>query len=174
MCGRASHNQCAPCAAQVSTAHSRDLRSTIRSSHTLKTILTLDVQVSFVRQYRRNILSLGSMRSLLAIAALLLALFFAVAPAEAACGDGVDLAVAAGDAQSVSDLSAVTSGGHCQHVPCSDSTHNHTLGGCAGHSVFPAFAFETPYFTTADIRVAFTCEDSSGRTLLPPVPPPLA
>lgn len=114
------------------------------------------------------------MRSLLTIAALLLALFFAAAPAEAACADGIDVTVAAGDAQDVSDLSAVASGGHCQHVPCSDSTHNHTLGGCAGHSVFPAFAFERPYLMAADIRVAFTCEDSSGRTVLPPVPPPLA
>jgi hypothetical protein len=84
------------------------------------------------------------MRRLFAIAALMSALFFAAAPAEAACGSGGEAAVAAGEAQGADGALAVAGGGHCQHVPCSDTTHNHMPGGCAGHSFVPAFTFETP------------------------------
>jgi hypothetical protein len=114
------------------------------------------------------------MHNLFAIAALLLALLFAAAPVEAACVSDGESAVAAGPAQSKADGAAFATGGHCQHVPCSDSTHNHMPGGCTGHSFVPAFAFESPRITIAKRRVAFTHDISNGRTLLPPVPPPLA
>jgi hypothetical protein len=128
---------------------------------------------SFVTD-RPEILSLSSMRSLFAIAALLLALFFAAAPVEAACVSGGEAAVVAGATQSAASVTAFATNGHCQHVPCSDSTHNHTPGGCSGHSFVPAFAFESPRIAIVKRRVAFTHDDSNGRTLLPPVPPPLA
>ncbi|MEQ1867987.1 MAG: hypothetical protein HOP13_03330 [Alphaproteobacteria bacterium] len=128
---------------------------------------------SFVTD-RPNILSLGSMRSLIAIAAFLLALFVAAAPVEAMCGSGGEAAVAAGATQSAVDVIAVATGGHCQHVPCSDSTHDHMPGECAGHSFVATFAFESPRIAIAKRRVAFTHDNFNGRTLLPPVPPPLA
>jgi hypothetical protein len=114
------------------------------------------------------------MRSLFAIAALLLALFFAASPAEAVCVGGGEAAVGVGAAQGAADVTAFATGGHCQHVPCSDSSHNHMPGGCVGHSFVPQSSFESPRIATAKRRVAFTHDDSNGRTLLPPVPPPLA
>lgn len=104
----------------------------------------------------------------------MLALLFAAAPAEAACGSGGEVAIAASDVQGAAGvLAAVTTGGHCQHVPCSDTTHNHVPGGCAGHSFVHAFAFEAPRVAIAKRCVAFADDTSNGRTLLPPVPPPL-
>lgn len=120
-----------------------------------------------------DMLSLGSMRSLIAIAAFLLALFVAAAPVEATRVSDGEAAVAADATQSAAGVIAVTTDGHCQHVPCSDSTHNHMPGGCAGHSFVPAFAFESPRIAMAKRRFAFTHDVLNGRTLLPPVPPPL-
>ena len=123
---------------------------------------------------RPEVLSLGLMRLLFAIAALMLALFFAAVPAEAACESGGEAAIAASDVQGAAGVLAAVTGGHCQHVPCSDTTHNHMPGGCAGHSFVPAFAFEAPRVAIAKRRVSFANDTSNGRNLLPPVPPPLA
>lgn len=128
---------------------------------------------SFVTD-RLEVLSLGLMRRLFAIAALMLALFFAAAPAEAAWESGGEVAIAAGDVQGAAGVLAGVTGGHCQHVPCSDTTHNHMPGGCTGHSFVPAFTFETPRVAVSRRLVAFANEISDGRTLMPPVPPPLA
>lgn len=114
------------------------------------------------------------MRSLFAIAAFLLVLFVSAAPVEAVCVGGGEPAVVADATQSVGEVAAVATGGHCQHVPCSDSTHNHMPSGCSGHSFVPAFAVEAPRVATAKRGLAFTHDLSNGRTLLPPVPPPLA
>lgn len=114
------------------------------------------------------------MRSLISIAAFLLALFIAAAPVEAACASNGETAVTAGTTQGAGGVIAVATGGHCQHIPCSDSTHNHMPGGCEGHSFVPTLAFPSPRVAIAKHRVAFTHDASNGRTLLPPVPPPLA
>jgi hypothetical protein len=114
------------------------------------------------------------MRSLFAIAVLMLALLFVLAPAEAACASGGDAAVAADVTSDAARTAVLDDGGHCPHVPCSDTTHSHLSGGCAAHSFVPAFAVESPHVTMAQIRIAFAHEVSNGRTPLPPVPPPLA
>lgn len=123
---------------------------------------------------RLNMLSLGSMRCLVAIAGLLLALLFAAAPAEAASMAGSDTSIAASASQDGSDVTVSASAGHCPHVPCPDSSHEHVPGGCVGHSFVADTALQMPRIALSDGRVAFEHEDASGRTLLPPVPPPLA
>jgi hypothetical protein len=74
----------------------------------------------------------------------------------------------------VVDATATPADRHCHHVPCSDATHNHASGECAGHSFVPAVALHSPLGPSADSRVAFADETSNGRTPLPPIPPPLA
>lgn len=113
------------------------------------------------------------MRSLFAIAAVLLGLFFAAAPAEAACAGDNEPAVSVSVTPSSASVAALATGGHCHHIPCSDKNHSHLSGGCAGHSFVPAFVFDAPCLTLSAGRFAFSDETASGRTLLPPVPPPL-
>lgn len=114
------------------------------------------------------------MRSVFAIAALLLALLFAAAPAEAVSITGDDSAFASAAPQDSLNAMAAAIGGHCSHVPCPNTGHNHLPGGCTGHSFVSTAAFETPLMFAADARVAVEHEDASERNLLPPVPPPLA
>lgn len=119
-------------------------------------------------------LSQGIMHRLFAIAAFMLALFFVAVPAKTACVDGSNVLPAA-VTQGAADVETATNGGHCQHVPCSNTRHSHSApGGCAGHTFVTAFVFATPFVAVVGNRVEFTRDDSDGRTLLPPVPPPLA
>lgn len=87
---------------------------------------------------------------------------------------GDDAAVATGTPQSESDITVSVLPEHCPHVPCPNTSHNHLPGGCVGHSFVSTAALETPGMAVTDGRVAFEHDDASGRTLLPPVPPPLA
>ena len=114
------------------------------------------------------------MRSLVAIAGLLLALFFAAAPAEATSVAGDDAAVAVSASQSPSDVTVSALPEHCPHVPCPNTSHDHLPGGCVGHSFLSTAALEAPRVALAQGRVASEHDDAGGRTLLPPVPPPLA
>lgn len=114
------------------------------------------------------------MRTLLTIAALMLSLLVSAASAEAACVNGVDEAVAADVAADAADLTAGSARGHGYHIPCTDTTHDHASCGCTGHSVIPTLAFGTPSVIDSNTRVTFTNDLANGRTLVPPVPPPLA
>jgi hypothetical protein len=114
------------------------------------------------------------MRTLLTIAALMLSLLVSAASAEAACANGVDQAVAADVAADVAELTAGPALGHGHHIPCTDTTHDHASCGCTGHSVIAMFAFGTPSLIDSNTRVTFANELANGRTLVPPVPPPLA
>lgn len=123
------------------------------------------------------------MRSVFAIAALLLALFLSAAP-SGAVAFAIDEPVAATDPllrgvdtaadTTTADTTATAPAGHCPHVPCPNTAHSHTPGGCTGHSFVPSIAFETSHAAVAVGRAAIKHENIRGRTLLPPVPPPLA
>lgn len=68
----------------------------------------------------------------------------------------------------------VEQAGHCAHVPCANSAHTHLPGPCAAHSfVAIGDGWIVPDFL-AVASVALKNDRYTGRTLLPPVPPPLA
>jgi hypothetical protein len=104
---------------------------------------------------------------------MVLALLLAAGPADASRAEPADQTVVI---SAVDSASAVVSApaGHCHHVPCSDTSHNHASGGCAGHTFLPMLAFSPPLVFDTATRVAFANDVASGRALLPPVPPPLS
>ena len=115
------------------------------------------------------------MHKLLAIAVLMmLSLLVSAASAEAACVNGVDQAFAADVAADAADLTAGSARGRSHHFPCTDTTHDHASCGCTGHSVIPMFVFGPPSMIDSNTRVMFSNDRANGRTLVPPVPPPLA
>ena len=61
---------------------------------------------------------------------------------------------------------------HCAHVPCANAAHPHSS--CTAHSSFVmGGGLIGPDFLAAE-PVALTHDRNVGRTLVPPVPPPLA
>ena len=114
------------------------------------------------------------MRSLLASLALGLALLAGV-PGEASCAQ--DIA-----APSVSEAAALPSAAtvaddscdNCQNAPCADGCQVHASCGCMAHPAVTSVAFAVPKLTNARLRISFDAEAANGRSLLPPVPPPLA
>lgn len=103
---------------------------------------------------------------------MVLALLLAAGPADASRAEPADQTVVI---SAVDSASAVVSApaGHCHHVPCSDTSHNHASGGCAGHTFVLVLAFMPMLAFDTVTRFASANDDVAGRALLPPVPPPL-
>ncbi|MDZ4741730.1 MAG: hypothetical protein SGJ03_17780 [Alphaproteobacteria bacterium] len=106
----------------------------------------------------------------LAIAGFILVLLSQLAPAEAACVSDSDFA--AGAVAEDATLALVVL--HDEHVPCSDTSHRHVSCVCAGHFFVPAQACASPQVAYTLARFDLTRKMLMGRTLQPPVPPPLA
>ena len=108
------------------------------------------------------------MRVLLIIVGIVLALALGAAPSDRLVAGAPDAPVYAAIADATNAFAP-----HCDHFPCSDAAHAHAPCVCAfafvsGQALGPADVD----FTFA--RIWFSDDSITGRTLLPPVPPPLA
>jgi hypothetical protein len=84
------------------------------------------------------------------------------------------IAVEASQTTVIAASAAVDQAEHCAHVPCANSAHSHSSGPCAAHSfVLIGDGWVTPGFVSAG-SIGRKNDRYAGRTLLPPVPPPLA
>ena len=109
----------------------------------------------------------------LAIAGFILVLLSQLASAKAACVSESDFAAGAVAAVAViATLAPVVV--HDEHVPCSDTSHRHVSCVCAGNFFVPAQACASPHVAYTLARFDLTRKMLMGRTLQPPVPPPLA
>ena len=61
---------------------------------------------------------------------------------------------------------------HCAHVPCANGAHSHSS--CSTHSFVVIGEGGTSLNFNATASIASKADRFGGRTLLPPVPPPLA
>lgn len=115
------------------------------------------------------------MRTLLVLLGLLLvALIFANSDrASATSLEGV-AAVLSAKASVIAAPADLDQAEHCAHVPCANNAHSHSPGPCAAHSfVAIGEGWVAPALVSAG-SIGLKNDSFVGRTLLPPVPPPLA
>jgi hypothetical protein len=113
------------------------------------------------------------MSRLLAISCLLLGLLVLTSPANAAYQDCGGQAVAIGTAGTALDFTSASPDAGCDHVPCPNPAHQHSPSGCHAHSFLMVSPLEALIAAETESRVAIADEAATGRTLMPPVPPPL-
>lgn len=113
------------------------------------------------------------MRALWFVLTLVLGALFLALPERATATALASADVVDNVASSAVAEEAVPESNHCAHVPCTNAAHSHASGSCAAHSFIVLGAgWGIPRLASGAV-IGFKHDRYVGRTLLPPVPPPL-
>ena len=110
---------------------------------------------------------------LISFVVVLVALIFANGNNASAMASGENTAVESSASLIASVSAASDQAEHCGHIPCANSAHSHASSSCSAHSFV---AMGDDWIALSFHSAASIVPKTShfvGRTLLPPVPPPL-